>query len=250
MIEALLATLLAALVAGLVGSGHCVAMCGGIAGALGLSSRAAAERSGRSWIYPLAYNGGRVASYMLAGALVGALGSGLAGLALAGRLLVLVQWLSGALLLVLGLRMAFGAGAFAWLDRAGALLWRQLAPLLRRVLPIASPARAFAAGTLWGWLPCGMAYRVLMVAWLSASARDGALIMAAFGLGTVPLLALTGAASGRIAGWAADRRWRAAGGALIAVLGLATLVLPWILPHGNAEGLVAAMRACLPSLSG
>lgn len=250
MTEALLATLLAALVAGLAGSGHCVAMCGGIAGVLGLSSRAAAERSGRPWIYPFAYNGGRVASYALAGALVGAVGSGLAGLALAGRLLVLVQWLSGLLLVVIGLRLVFGARAFAWLDGAGAGVWRRLSPLMRHVLPVSSPARAIGAGMLWGWLPCGMAYSVLMVAWLSASARDGALIMAAFGIGTLPLLVLTGRGASRAAQLGGDPRWRRTGGAFIAALGALSLALPWLVPHGNAEGLVAAIRACLPSLGG
>ncbi len=250
MTEALLATLLAALLAGLAGSGHCVAMCGGIAGVLGLSSRAAAERSGRAWFYPIAYNGGRVLSYALAGGLVGALGSGLAGLALAGRLLVLVQWLSGALLVVIGLRLACGARAFVWMDRVGAHVWRLLSPLVRHVLPISSPARAVGAGMLWGWLPCGMAYSVLMVAWLSASARDGAMIMAAFGVGTLPLLVLSGCATGRAASLASDPRWRRTGGATIAGLGALSLAQPWLMPHGNADRLLEAVRACLPSVGG
>src|SRR5690625_6491083 len=65
----MVAGLPAALVVGLLGSGHCLAMCGGIGAALGASSR------GRPGLI-LLFNGGRIASYTLLGALMGALGAG------------------------------------------------------------------------------------------------------------------------------------------------------------------------------
>jgi len=102
--DLLAATLLAALVAGLAGSTHCLAMCGGIAGALGLSSRAAAERSGRPLAYPLAYNAGRIASYTLAGAIVGGIGAGMGRLAGADSARLALQLAAGVVLVVLGLR--------------------------------------------------------------------------------------------------------------------------------------------------
>jgi sulfite exporter TauE/SafE len=246
--DLLFATLLAALVAGFAGSTHCLAMCGGIAGALGLSSRAAAERSGRALSYPLVYNLGRIASYTLAGALVGGIGAGMGELAGAASARLALQFAAGLMLLLLGLRLVAGKRGFAWLDAAGAVVWRRIAPLLRHVLPIDSLARALGAGMLWGWLPCGMAYGLLGVAWLSTGALDGALIMAAFGLGTLPALLAAGGAAGRIGALAGRPAWRAGAGLLIAATGALTLLAPWVMPDGGhgSHWLDALVAACLP----
>ena len=67
-------------------------------------------------------------------------------------------------------------------------LWRHLQPLTRRLLPVHSVWQATALGGVWGWVPCGMVYSVLMTALLTGSATQGALVMLAFGLGTLPLL--------------------------------------------------------------
>jgi sulfite exporter TauE/SafE len=252
MTDLLAATLLAALVAGLAGSTHCLAMCGGIAGALGLGSRAAAERSGRPLRFPLAYNAGRVASYTLAGAIVGGIGAGMGQLGGADRARLALQLAAGLVLLVLGLRLVSGRRGFQWLDAAGARVWRRLSPLLRHVLPVDSLHRAFGAGMIWGWLPCGMAYGVLGVAWLSASMADGALVMLAFGLGTAPALVAASGAAARIGALAASPAWRAASGLLMAGVGVLTIAGPWLLPEGGhgSHWLDALVAACLPARGG
>jgi hypothetical protein len=245
----LLSTLLAALVAGFAGSTHCLAMCGGIVGALGLSSRAAAERSGRTLAYPLAYNLGRVASYTLAGALVGGIGAGMGELAGMARVRLALQLAAGLLLLLVGLRLLGGRRGFAWMDALGARLWRHLAPLLRYFMPVSTLPRAFGAGMLWGWLPCGMAYSLLGVAWLSADPVHGAAVMAAFGLGTLPALLAAAGAAARIGKLAGNSGWRAAAGLVIAGAGALTLCAPWLLPDGGhpMELLDALVAACLPA---
>jgi hypothetical protein len=250
MTDLLAATLLAALVAGLAGSTHCLAMCGGIAGALGLSSRAAAERSGRPLSYPFAYNAGRIASYTLAGAIVGGIGAGMGRLAGADSARLALQLAAGVVLVVLGLRLVAGLRGFQWLDAAGAQVWRRLSPLLRHVLPVRSLPRAIGAGMLWGWLPCGMAYGVLGVAWLSASAVDGALVMLAFGAGTAPALVAASGAAARIGTLAGHPAWRAASGLFMAAVGALTLAGPWLLPDGGhgSRWLDAIAAACLPGL--
>jgi uncharacterized protein len=173
--------------AGFIGSTHCVVMCGGIATALGT---ARGGGSGR-W-QPLLYQLGRITSYGVGGALVGALGA-VAGLGVETSRWNEVLRLGGACVVVLiGLKIALGTNALRrWLrapERWGALLWRQIAPAARGVLPAQPFLRALTLGLIWGWLPCGLVYSVLLVAAFANGAARGAAIMMAFGLGTLPAM--------------------------------------------------------------
>lgn len=173
---------------GLLGGTHCVGMCGGIVGALSLNTAGAAPRIA----YQLAYNGGRIASYTVLGALAGAVGAG--GL-LAGGVLPVQQVLfvvANLMLIALGLYMAGWWQGVAVLERGGRALWTRMQPLAARVLPVRTLPGAFIAGTVWGWLPCGLVYSVLFTALMSGDAVTGALIMLAFGLGTLPNLVAMG----------------------------------------------------------
>ncbi|GIX26923.1 MAG: hypothetical protein KatS3mg123_0804 [Burkholderiales bacterium] len=88
------------------------------------------------------------------------------------------------------------------------------------MLPIDSLPRAFAAGTVWGWLPCGLVYSVLFTALLSASPVTGALIMLAFGAGTLPNLMAMGWFAGSLKGFL-QRPWvRYGAGAVIVAFGI------------------------------
>lgn len=239
--------LLAALAAGFVGSGHCLLMCGGIAGALGLSSRAAAERQGRAMAYPVAYNAGRVASYTIAGGLVGGFGAALSALDSGGHLRLALQLAAAGLLLLFGLALvAGGSGRLAVIEGAGFAVWRRVSPALRHVLPIRSLPRAFAAGMVWGWLPCAMAYGALMVAWMTAGAASGALLMLAFGLGTTPALVLGAGATERLGRLLARPGTRLAVGAGIAALGAVTLASPWIDWHPAPPAAWEFLKGCVP----
>ena len=146
---------------GALGSPHCVAMCGGIAGALAM-----AGPSGCGAPAPLArqaaYNLGRVASYAIAGAVAGALGVALAQLLGPTGTLVL-RALAALLLLALGLYLAGWWPGLARLERQGARLWRHIAPLAARLQPGRSLAGTLALGMLWGWLPCGLVYTMNVI---------------------------------------------------------------------------------------
>src|SRR5690606_21814741 len=150
-------TLLSGLLIGLFGSVHCVGMCGGIAGTLTLGARLPGGRSLRALApFLLAYNLGRIGSYAVAGAVVAGLGAQAFGWAAPERAHVVARLVSGGFALALGLYLGgwwYGLGA---LERAGARLWRRLAPLARRWLPVDRLPKALALGLLWGWLPCGM----------------------------------------------------------------------------------------------
>jgi uncharacterized protein len=183
-------TWVTALLAGLVGSSHCAAMCGGIATALG------SVPAGRTRRWPLLiYHAGRLTSYGIAGAIAGAVGAA-AGFAFAtSRWSEILRLATAAMVVVIGLDIAMsGGGRARWLrlpERLGARLWRHIAPLAHEPRPRVRgyAARALVLGLLWGWLPCGLVYSVLLVAAVAGGALSGAVTMAAFGLGTVPAMA-------------------------------------------------------------
>ena len=176
-------SLLAALLAGLLGGVHCVGMCGGIVAAFSFR----ADGSAPPFRLHLAYNLGRVFSYALFGALAGALG---ASLKLADFLPVqtLLYILAQVVMILLGLYLA---GFSRWVlvfERAGGGLWKRVKPLFQKLLPVRSLPQAVLAGMAWGWLPCGLVYSVVGSALAAGSATSGAALMLAFGLGTLPNL--------------------------------------------------------------
>lgn len=236
-----LLTLGAALLTGLLGSAHCVAMCGGIATGLAASApkRGLTRAQRPELMWALQLNLGRVLGYTLAGALVGGLG---------GTLLTLAR-IDG---LALGLRMALGvvlilaAARLLWpqrfglIARAGSRLWSLLQPLQRRVVPATGPLRPWLLGAFWGWLPCGLSTTLLAAAWLEASALHGALLMLAFGSGTLLTMVPLTWSGARLAGLLNRRGWRTAAAGLIASAGLLTLAAPWLMQQ---PALHAALQA-------
>ena len=177
-------TVIAAFLAGLSGGLHCAAMCGPL---IGIACGPCRRGHERSWLaQSLAYNAGRIASYVAAGTIAASLGA--AGLALRG-----VPATQHAVLLVMSVSLILMAAYVAGLapfvravERAGAAAWRHIGPRARRFLPADTPARAFGLGLVFGWLPCGLVYVTLVAALATADPWQGALVMAAFGLGTLP----------------------------------------------------------------
>jgi len=222
---------------GLFGGVHCAGMCGGIVALLGSRHRVIPIRAQggvgalatvqSSLALQLAYNVGRIASYTAAGALAGGVGS---AAWLAAHLLPIQQaaFVAANLVMVaLGLALTglVGGGLrrLAALEGAGAALWRRMGPHATRLLGATSVPGALAAGAAWGWVPCGMVYGVLVAALVSGSAADGALLLFAFGLGTLPNLLALGFAAQRGARLLASPRARLAAGLAIAAFGLAGL---------------------------
>ncbi|MDD3529292.1 MAG: sulfite exporter TauE/SafE family protein [Gallionellaceae bacterium] len=212
-------SLITALLAGLLGGAHCVGMCGGIVAAMSL-------QGGRRQPLPfhLGYNLGRLASYAAAGALAGLVGS---AAFLSERLLPLqtsLYVLAQVVLILMGLYLAGLSRAVLWLERAGGALWKRLQPVFGRLLPIRDFKGALAAGLVWGWLPCGLVYSVLVTALASGNAASGALLMLAFGLGTLPNLLAMGWAAERLRALAANRAVKLVAGLAVAGFGVWGLV--------------------------
>ncbi|SHG23385.1 hypothetical protein SAMN04487965_3580 [Microbulbifer donghaiensis] len=175
----------AALAIGFLGSSHCIGMCGGIAGALGM----AVPGQQTAWVQLTSYSAGRIGSYTLMGALAGALGAAVL------PALTPLRLLAGFMLIAMALYVGGVWRGLVWLEKGGAYLWRYLQPLSARLLPVRSAGQALALGSLWGWLPCGLVYSALTFALAQGSSERAALAMLAFGLGTVPAMFATGAAA-------------------------------------------------------
>lgn len=237
----LFANLASAFALGLLGSGHCLGMCGGLLGALTLGT-APGELSRASLL--LGYNLGRVLSYGMAGLLLGG-----AGWALGDALgLLPLRLLAGTLLICLGCYLAGWWHGLLVLERLGRGLWRYLRPLSSRWLPVRSAASAWLLGALWGWLPCGLVYSTLGWAAAQGSPWRSAALMLAFGLGTMPLLLLSATAGAQARRWLGGRRLRATMGVLVIAFGAWTLLatlyhgLPG-LHHAHRHSAAAASQA-------
>jgi sulfite exporter TauE/SafE len=240
-------TLATVFIAGLLGSTHCVMMCGGIATALGAPSAGRARR----W-QPLIYQFGRISSYGIAGVIVGTLGAA-AGLGFAISRWSQVLRLATALVVVLiGLDIALAtSGRGRWLrapERLGAILWRRIAPAARAALPASPGPRALALGLLWGWLPCGLVYSALLAAAVAGSAAGGAATMIAFGLGTLPSMLGLNYAGAHLP--RPDGSLARLLGSIIVVCGLWTATVPIALLTGSSQHSVHTMAMPMPDTAG
>ena len=218
-------TLGAALLLGFAASGHCMVMCGGISAALGIATAKGSDGRPRPPLLAM-YQLGRIASYALAGLLLGGLLGGLIGLLDLESVRRSLRALS-ALALLLGALVAFGRLRDPGFG-IGRRLWPRLAPLGRKLLPVTSLPRAFAFGMVWGWMPCGFVYTVLLIATMQLDATQAAATMAAFGLGTAPAMLATAFGAQRIVGFTAHPAGKRMAGAVLLTSALLTLAGPWL----------------------
>ncbi len=176
----------AALGLGLAGSGHCLGMCGGIAAAINLGGSNGAGTT-------IAYHAGRLISYAVLGALLGAL----AGSINLAQWTMGLRYLAGFLLIAMGLSIADWWRGISVLERAGAVVWKPVQAFSSRFLPVHHWYQGLFLGTCWGLMPCGLIYSAL--AW-SATAQDAtrsATLMLLFGMGTLPAMLATSFSAAR-----------------------------------------------------
>ncbi|HEX4869607.1 MAG TPA: sulfite exporter TauE/SafE family protein [Moraxellaceae bacterium] len=232
------ALLLTAWATGLLGSTHCVGMCGGISAALSFALPEDARRGGRLFAFQLAYNSGRILTYTLLGLLAGALAQGVLG---AWAQSPWPRAVAGGFMVALGLYLAGWWLGLQRLERMGGSLWRHLEPLRKVVFPVNRLWKALLAGGLWGFLPCGLVYSALALSLARADTLVSGGVMLAFGLGTLPALLLTGTFAGRVRALLQQAGARRLAGALVIGFGLWTAVQPFVMKHAHAghEGAAA-----------
>ncbi|MFM7059054.1 MAG: sulfite exporter TauE/SafE family protein [Planctomycetota bacterium] len=172
---------------GLLGSAHCIGMCGAIAAAMSLGTNGVRGAVLRQ----LAWSAGRIATYGFLGVTAGALGAKVLG---AGSHAV---WLQSLFAIVSGsLLCAQGLLATGWLKHRVRRIRShgcQAGSLFRQFFSGGTLGGAFAAGLFTGFLPCGLVYGFLLLAAGSGHPGSGLLLMFCFGLGTIPVMVLTGA---------------------------------------------------------
>ena len=175
---------LSAFIIGLLGSGHCIVMCGGISTML---TTAISDQARHKQVFIVfAYNFGRIASYSLIGAIV-AFTSSMAAKNI-GFPVVILKTIAGVFLVFLGLYLGQWLMWLSRIEYLGKKVWRHISPLTKNFIPIKNVKSALALGALWGWLPCGLVYSTLTWSLASADTLNGALIMLFLGLGTLPAL--------------------------------------------------------------
>ncbi|MBL8458938.1 sulfite exporter TauE/SafE family protein [Zoogloea sp.] len=215
---------LAVFLIGLLGGTHCVGMCGGIVSALTVNTVRLPGESRREWPLHLAYNIGRISSYTLAGAAMGAIGT--VGMLFNDILPIQLGLYVAAnlMLIALGLYLTGFTRALSGVEQLGSRLWSRIQPLTRRFLPARSVAQALPLGLLWGFLPCGLVYSVLATALVTGAAERGAMLMLAFGLGTLPNLLLAGLLLKRLKDVVRNRAVRTGSGLVVLAFGVYGLV--------------------------
>jgi hypothetical protein len=219
------------LLLGLASSLHCAGMCGGIGASLamgfapdkGLKARAKALAAAQA---------GKSLSYVLAGLLVGALGSAVYGL-LDRQAAFQVARIAGASALIWTGLSLFGVVP------SPAILQRAFAPVRRWAWSAkrSGGAGAGVAGLVWGLMPCGMVYAALLYAMLAGGAVRGGLVMLGFAVGVTPAVSAAALGVSMLPRFAQGGWGRATAGS--AMIGLAVLTLFW--PEASLNAL------CLPS---
>ncbi len=222
---------------GLFLSLHCVGMCGGFVALVAVApsittienggTAGAAVVAGPSWqrvVLPqqLVFNAGRIASYTLLGAMAGALGSFTSLLSKTGKIQALLMVAAGALMIGTGAALAGLLQHWSPFKAKVATPQPWLARGFEHVKRLPRPMRALPLGALLGFLPCGLIYAMLAKAASSGSATWGALVMLAFGFGTVPALLLVAFFADLFSLTLREKLVRVSG-ALLAILGTITL---------------------------
>ena len=234
--------LIGAFLAGLLGSVHCLAMCGGWIAVTG-------RQGGTQPLLPAAVlrlraglsQAGRLTTYGVLGALAGAAGGAAFALALAPveRGLYIAANL---LLLALALSIALRGVTLAPLERAGLAVFSRLLPVVSRITRKDRLLSSYVLGVIWGFTPCALIYSVLPVALLAGSSGDGALVMLAFGVGTLPNLLAAGWLMRRVQRWLDRAALRYGAAAIVGAFALLGLYRAWFAPETLGDGPFCLVR--------
>jgi len=202
---------------GFLGSfGHCIGMCGPIASGFSLSISGSQTRN--AMVPQVLYNTGRITTYTAVGAGMGAVGW-FANDFLVQALQVGVMLFAGVLMVIMGLIIMVRRTA-SFLERHNTFILRAAS----RLASGKSVLKFFPLGLVLGLLPCGLSYTYFIAAAGSGSVGRGALVMLAFGMGTLPAMLILGAVMSAIGSRVRGVIYRM-GGAAVTIMGAYFLYL-------------------------
>lgn len=221
---------LVALLMGLFSSLHCLGMCGSIIGSLTLSLRREI-REQKSLLMPFvfSYNVGRITSYSLGGLLAGLAHHVLSMPLGEGHGHRILQIVSALIMAGAGLHIAGWFPRFAYIEKAGGVIWKRIEPYSRRLIPVETLPKAFVFGMIWGWLPCGLVYTALALAATTGDVVRSTFTMLAFGVGTLPAVMGVGIMTSLLVRLSNMKKFRQAAGVTLIALALLA-AFPWLNP--------------------
>lgn len=219
---------------GLLGSPHCLGMCGGIVSAFGISMQEVSDRK-KMWLVAT-YHIGRLLSYMGLGVVAATLGVAVFAPLMHNGLARVVL---GVAIMFAGLLM-LGLPILKNIEKLGLGLWARLSPVRAKLFPLTTLPKALGAGLLWGLLPCGLVYGALGVAIGTGAAGteniiNGVAFMLAFGLGTMPMLVATQSVVAILQKFIKKFSLRKASGVLMLIFGLSAAVPALTHNHQNHD---------------
>jgi sulfite exporter TauE/SafE len=228
---------------GTLGSVHCLAMCGGFVAATAARD-SAKTGTGTVPLLPaaalirrqLAYHAGRLCSYAALGAAFGIAGAAALDSAALLPLQRMLYIAANIFLLVLGLSLALRTPFVAALQRAGARFFAGVLPVVRPLLSLPGAAGRVALGLAWGLVPCALVYATLPLALFAGGPWQGALVMLAFGAGSLPALAAVGFAFRVPQRALGASRWRYLAATVVIAFSLAGLYRNVFVPGALAQG--------------
>lgn len=228
--------LFTAFMAGLLGSGHCFGMCGGIAAGLGnIGGRSSTEGMSRSSkASAILFNLGRLMSYTVLGLVSAWI------LTQAGEVFSVPKWsmvlrlLTAVMIFLIGLQFLLNWQLLGGLERIGAKVWKLILPMAVRASSLPGGSGRLLLGLCWGLLPCGLVYSILLTAAATGAPLSGALVMLAFGFGTLPSMLGMSFAAPAFAALLSDRWARKLMGAAMVLLAVLSVAL--MLVHSQGEG--------------
>lgn len=210
-----------AFMVGLMGAGHCMGMCGGIVGALSCSL----PHQDNKWSMMLCYHLGRIGAYSMAGGLAASLTWLVSHIVSMQLMLIGLRLAAGCTMILIGLYVANLWLGIQRLEAVGHQVWRVVQPYAQRAMHIQSKKQAWLAGSLWGWLPCGLVYSALTWALASGDPLEGALLMFMFGLGTLPGLLTFGLFAQQLHHIVRHRAFKWCMGGMFVLFGLQTCLI-------------------------
>ena len=231
-----LSALLTAFFVGLLGSGHCFGMCGGIAAGLGTLpvKRGNGDDEGKpEALSAVLFNFGRIISYTVLGLLSAWI------LASVGEMLNVPKWsmalrfLTAIMIFLIGLQFLFNWQLLAGIERIGARVWKHVLPLAVKAASLPGGIGRLLLGLCWGLLPCGLVYSVILTASAAGSPIGGALVMFAFGIGTLPSMLGMSLAAPALASMLSDQWTRRLMGAALIFLAVLSVTLMVVKMQGQ-----------------
>ena len=223
-------TFLSALILGLLASAHCSAMCGGLQSALQQSVVIRSPQQASQHL--VALNAGRLTIYLLAGFLFSLFGSVLITIADIPQLIKATRYITAFIILLVGIQLLFSnQRPFRFLETLGADLWHHASKLLPQK-DTNKLSHSFARGLIWGFIPCGVIYSVLLTTFFSNNTAQSIYVMLGFGLGTLPAMIITGGFYIQIRKLMHNKALRLFGAAIFIQGGLLMILAPWLVNNG------------------